>query len=145
MRTLSLTLVCSIAASLFAKWLADRFLMAPIPIVGSFIGLSYTENPGVAFGVTFPPVLQALLIFVSLFFVTWAAFAAHGHSTRTDIGFGLILGGAGANLLDRLRDGLVTDFLAVRFFSVFNVADACITVGALLFAIDLLAKRRPGR
>ncbi len=52
-------------------------------------------------------------------------------------GLSLILGGAIGNLIDRLRFGYVVDFIDLRFWPVFNVADSCITIGAaiLFFAI----------
>ena len=47
------------------------------------------------------------------------------------------LGGAVGNLIDRLTQGTVTDFISVGTFAVFNVADACISVGTalLIFAV----------
>ena len=53
------------------------------------------------------------------------------------IGLGLILGGAGGNLLDRLRLGYIVDFLDLRIWPVFNIADSAITVGIFLLAIEL--------
>jgi signal peptidase II len=47
------------------------------------------------------------------------------------------LGGAIGNLIDRLRIGHVTDFISVGNFPVFNVADACITMGALILFFDV--------
>jgi signal peptidase II len=47
------------------------------------------------------------------------------------------LGGAIGNLIDRLRIGHVTDFISVGNFPVFNVADACITIGALILFFDV--------
>ena len=47
------------------------------------------------------------------------------------LGVALILGGALGNLVDRLTQGVVTDFIAVGQFPVFNLADASITLGAL--------------
>ena len=61
----------------------------------------------------------------------------------------LILSGAIGNLIDRIRQGYVVDFLDFYFkthhWPAFNVADSCITVGAALFFLDLLMKPKPGR
>jgi signal peptidase II len=57
----------------------------------------------------------------------------------------LQLGGAVGNLIDRFRFGTVTDFVSVGNFAVFNVADASITIGVVLLAIDLLIKERQER
>jgi signal peptidase II len=62
------------------------------------------------------------------------------------IGLSLILGGALGNLIDRLRQGYVIDFVDVYFrgwhFWAFNVADASITIGACLVFLDLLVVSR---
>jgi signal peptidase II len=58
---------------------------------------------------------------------------------------GLLLGGACGNLVDRLvrhHHGAVIDFIDLRWWPVFNVADACITVGALMLVLAG-ASRRP--
>ena len=59
-------------------------------------------------------------------------------SRWTVLSSGLILGGAVGNLIDRIRIGGVIDFLDFRVWPVFNVADSCITVGAVLLAWNLL-------
>ena len=58
------------------------------------------------------------------------------------LGLSLILGGAIGNLIDRLRQGYVIDFVDVYWgdwhFWAFNVADAAISVGATLVFIEVL-------
>jgi signal peptidase II len=51
---------------------------------------------------------------------------------------GLLLGGAAGNLIDRVRDGAVTDFIKLPHWPAFNVADIAITVGvlALLYVLE---------
>ncbi len=51
---------------------------------------------------------------------------------------GLILGGTVGNLIDRFRQGHVTDFIDIGIWPSFNVADSAITVGVILFAYLLL-------
>ena len=114
--------------SLAGRLLSETFLTARIPILGEFLGLSPTENAGVAFAITFSPILQIVLIGVALLLVLFLAYRARRHRASA-LGFGLIIGGALANILDRLDDGLVTDFFQVGSFPTFNVADSCITVG----------------
>ena len=63
------------------------------------------------------------------------------------LGFGLLIGGAVGNALDRIRLGAVVDFIDVQrlgFFPwIFNVADAAITLGAILLLLDSLRPERP--
>jgi len=130
----------SACASVLAAIAADSLLAERISIIGSFAGLQYTLNPGVAFGITFPSLLQVALIAIALLAVIWMA---RGVRNRTEtIAYGLILGGGIANIVDRLPDGVVTDYFQVGTFPVFNVADSCITVGVFLLLLEMLVLRR---
>lgn len=56
-------------------------------------------------------------------------------SATAQIGYGLVAGGALGNVIDRFVHGYVVDFIAPRGFYIFNVADACITIGIVLVAL----------
>lgn len=56
-------------------------------------------------------------------------------SPLAQIGFGLVLGGAMGNVIDRTVHHFVVDFIAPRWFYIFNGADSCITVGLVLITI----------
>jgi len=128
--------IFAFAASMAGKFLADEFLTQRVPIVGSFVGLHPSLNPGVAFGLRIPGAFQTYVIVGALLIVVFLARKATGLVAQT--GFGLILGGALGNLVDRLGDGSVTDFFQVGSFPIFNVADTCITVGVVLLLVDSL-------
>lgn len=53
----------------------------------------------------------------------------------------IILGGTIANLIDRIRLGFVIDFIDMKFWPAFNIADAAITVGVICLIIYLLKKK----
>jgi signal peptidase II len=53
------------------------------------------------------------------------------------LGLGLYLGGALGNLIDRLRQGYVTDFISIGYFPVFNLADACVSLGVVCLFVGL--------
>lgn len=55
---------------------------------------------------------------------------------------GLVMGGALGNGYDRLIHGTVTDFIAVFFWPVFNVADSAITLGVILLLLGYLRRQR---
>lgn len=130
-RLLIISTAVALALSLIGKVAADALLTERIGIIGSFVGLVRAFNPGIAFGVSFPPAIQGLLIGGALLLVLWAALKEQG-TPLVQAGFGLILGGALGNLLDRLHDGVVTDMFQVGTFPIFNVADSCITIGAVM-------------
>src|SRR3989344_6087020 len=96
--------------SLGAKWLADSFLEERIPILRSLAGFELAFNPGIAFWINLP--YQDFIIAASLVLVCILAWKT-AKTILSRIGFGLIVGGAFANIVDRFQDGVVTDFFQV--------------------------------
>ena len=100
---------------------------------GVFPGLEivHVRNRGVAFGL-FPgggPLLVAVGVAAVVALLVF--FATHSRRPLVWLPTGLLLGGAAGNLIDRLRDGFVTDFLHLPLWPSFNLADTCITIGVL--------------
>lgn len=93
---------------------------------------------------TFLLIVMALLVLV----VFWLSFReAAAHSALVRVAFGLILGGAVANIIDRVHYGYVIDFIDFyRFPNIwhftFNVADSCITIGVALLLLSGVTARR---
>jgi signal peptidase II len=118
------------------------------PIIPGFFDLVHTRNPGIAFGLLADsqlPWVRAALISLSVVAaaaMTWLLLSGHAVGQRSRAGIALILGGAAGNLVDRLIDGGVVDFLLFYFhrfeWPAFNVADSAIVVGAALVLMDLL-------
>lgn len=120
-------------------------------LIRGFLQFVYTENPGIAFGQ-----LQDGGSFGRWFFVVLASCAAVAvfyyfmRTPRNDdrvLGAcALLLAGILGNLTDRVRLGYVIDFIVVHagdyHWPTFNIADASITVGALLLAYDLVFSHR---
>ncbi|MBI2267229.1 MAG: signal peptidase II [Armatimonadetes bacterium] len=119
---------------------------ASVPCIGSFLYLTLVANRGGAFGMfqAGGAVLLALsmvaVILLTLF---------HTRIARKDpwviFCLGLVTGGALGNLSDRIRYGYVVDFLDLRWWPVFNVADAAITVGVTIMIIRLLFRKEESR
>lgn len=143
MRRIVLITIAAAILALLAGFAAEAWLAASVPIIGSWVRLDLTHNPGIAFGVTLPSTLQIALI-AAAFVAVWFM-ARNAKRTIEHVAYGLILGGALANIADRLPDGLVTDFVAVQGFSVFNLADTWITVGAALLLLDAFFSQRAAK
>ncbi len=116
------------------------------PLIPGVLGIHSLSNGGVAFGLfQGNPLLNLLLI--SLLLLSAGTWLAH----RPPAGFqaagaAMMLGGAAGNLMDRMAHGAVSDYLQFLFFEfpVFNLADACLTVGAGFLILDmLLAREKP--
>ncbi len=140
MSLLWLSTAVAFCLSVVGKFLADHFLTHRIAVFGSFAGLDRSLNPGIAFSIMLPSGLQTPLITVALLLIVFLALQGR-HSRIASVAFGLIIGGALANILDRVADGLVTDFIQVGTFPVFNIADSCITIGVVLLLVDMLMKK----
>lgn len=101
--------------------------------VSVFPGLDLTNsrNTGVAFGaLEGAGLLVAILIGLSLALLI-GYFLLHRDTPWLWLPVGLLLGGALGNLVDRARQGAVTDFIDPVAWPAFNVADSCIVVGVL--------------
>jgi signal peptidase II len=108
----------------------------PVNIIGHWLQLSFARNPGAAFsfGTHATVIFTVLAAGASVFIVRLAPRVAHKNWA---IVFGLILGGAVGNLIDRIVRtpgifrGHVVDFIALPNYPLFNVADSAITCAAI--------------
>jgi signal peptidase II len=136
-------------------WIDENLpLHTSIPIIPGFFHLTYIRNPGAAFGI----LAQLSAPLRSLFFLTVAAAALwlilyylHYYPRRPIIftySLAFIFAGACGNMMDRIRLGEVIDFfdffIGEAHWPAFNVADASITVGAVLL-FWILVKNPPKR
>jgi lipoprotein signal peptidase len=102
-------------------------------------------NKGVAFGLFGGEAWVVPLNAVLGIGICVAAIAAlHRGDRGLAHGFLLILAGFAGNFIDRVMAGQVTDFLWVRGWSVFNVADCLVTTGAILCGLALLSPNQWG-
>jgi len=95
------------------------------------VELVYVRNRGVAFGLLADGGPLLVLVGAACVAALLAFFALHSRRPLVWLPTGLLLGGAAGNLIDRLRDGFVTDFIDLPLWPAFNLADACITIGVL--------------
>ncbi len=126
-----------------SKLLSAKFLHlnTPVPLIKNFLYLTLVHNRGAAFGI----LKNQLFLFIAISFSAIALILASLRNSRNPlilkIALSLILGGAAGNLIDRVRFGYVVDFLDLRFWPVFNLADSALTIGALLLSWSLLFKK----
>ena len=125
-----------------AGFIADRvikyFLMQKFPgreflFFGDWLKLKLAYNTGVAFGVQ----LNSYFIFAAYLAILIALIALISVCYRrrqftSAIVFSIIFAGGFSNLLDRLKFGRVIDYFDLKFYSVFNLADAMIVLGVVV-------------
>ena len=117
-----------------------------VHIFGSFY-IHHVRNSGIAFGLFSQATAIVILLTGAALLWMLVFFARSGaRHPILPVALGLVIGGSLSNLLDRVRLGYVTDFLDLRWWPAFNLADTCIVVGVcLLVGSLLLADRSPRR
>ena len=116
-----------------------------VHVVGP-LEIRHVTNPGIAFGLfstwaTAVTILTAAAVGWMLFY-----FARSGaRHPVLPVALGLLVGGSLANLTDRVRLGHVTDFLDLRFWPAFNLADSFIVVGVAILLVALVSAERQPR
>lgn len=130
-----------------SKWIVLNHLMVPphtLPVT-SFFNIVLAWNRGVSFGLLSSNNPYGVWILASIAFAFAAVLTFWVWRAETKImalAFGLVLGGAVGNLLDRLRFGAVTDFLDFHAYGyhwyTFNIADSAIVFGVGLILLEYL-------
>lgn len=118
----------------------------PIPIIGDYLSIYYIQNNGAAFSLFANTIILALLIIAAIAIILYLYFRMLNNGPLAyKLVFGMIIGGAAGNLIDRaIRGGYVVDFIWFRIpqigysFAIFNIADASISVGVFLLFVLLL-------
>ncbi len=145
-----LTVIVIVILDQWTKQLVvERFRLekvVPFPFLGHNLAFEYTQNSGAAFSMLKGNALLALFILAAMGIVGY--FYSRMWNTGTliyKLVFALIIGGALGNLVDRvIHGGYVVDFVSFRipeigfYFAIFNVADACISMGVFLLFVLLI-------
>ena len=114
-------------------------------IVPHFLRWTFERNVHGAFGLFGNSAVLLIGMAIVVLVLFWFSFReAAARSLTVRIAFGMIVGGAIGNIVDRLHYGYVIDF--VDFYriwpNIFNVGDSCITVGVGLLLLSSLVTRR---
>ena len=114
-------------------------------IVGPF-WIHHVQNSGIAFGL-FSSKTAAVIVLTGIAVAWMLIFFARSGSRHPvlPVALGLVIGGSLSNLLDRVRLGYVTDFLDLRYWPAFNLADSFIVIGVGILLTALLASEREPR
>jgi signal peptidase II len=115
-------------------------------VLGPF-WIHHVRNSGIAFGF-FSQATAVVIVLTGLAVVWMLVFFGRSGARHPilPVALGLVIGGSTSNLLDRVRLGYVTDFLDLRWWPAFNLADSFIVTGVLILLATLaLAEREPRR
>ncbi len=108
-------------------------------LVRDMVGIEYVRNTGAAFGLFQgnPELLAAVAVLVTAGLV-WLVLLEVTSPAWAMLAIGLLAGGSTGNLIERIANGYVTDFVAIGPWPRFNVADAAITIGIMVFAVAVI-------
>jgi signal peptidase II len=149
MRPSRILLVAGVAVAVFVidrvtkAWVSENIPLGTArPVVGDYVRIVHAQNTGAAFGLlpertTLLSVLSVVAVLAIVYYYRQIA----SNSALVSATLGMQLGGAFGNLLDRITQGYVVDFVDVgvgdlRFWA-FNVADSSIVVGIILVTMAL--------
>lgn len=141
---LAVAAVDQVVKAIMLAWLEPG---VPVPVIGDWFRFFLLFNPGAAFSMG----ANSTWLFTTIqltFVVVIAVLAPKIRDRWQAVGLAMIAGGALGNLIDRIfRDpgfwfGHVVDYISVGGFAVFNIADASITCGVIVFVIAMLTEER---
>lgn len=132
--TLIVTAFIALVIDQISKSLIRVYLPQGDYISLGFLKIRHVRNPGTAFGLisgkSWPLFSASIAIFFVLLVVLWRW---GGPGNRIfQLGMGLIVGGAVGNIIDRILQGSVVDFIDFGFWPVFNLADMAIVIGVII-------------
>ncbi len=134
----------------WTKWLAETKLSfhEPVTVIEPFLNWTLAYNYGAAFSLLADAggwqkwFFSGLALIMSVFLIVYLLKVPR-QAKLLSMGLALVLGGAVGNLIDRLLNGKVTDFIHVHYadvwhYPIFNIADIGICIGIALIVIDML-------
>jgi signal peptidase II len=122
------------------KWYFTKFLQKYDGNIDffKFFSLTFVKNYGILFGFFNTEKIKLILILFSIFAIIFIFFyfkKFYRSEKYYQFSLGLIEGGIMGNLIDRIKNGYVIDFINFHFWPVFNFADSFIVIGIILFFI----------
>lgn len=138
--------------SLVVQYLGPPYSRPPTPVIGDYLSFWYIQNNGAAFSMFSNSIMLAILIIAAVCVITYLyARILNTGPLLYKLIFGMIIGGAAGNLLDRgIHGGYVVDFIFFRIpqigfnFAIFNLADASISIGVVLLLLIVFFRGIPG-
>lgn len=119
-----------------------------IYLIGDFVYLTYAKNWGASFGMLrdweYRNIVFFIITLIGVPVFIWFLGKRREDHMLGSVGFALMISGALGNAIDRFifastfYDGYVRDFIGVKYFAIFNVADSCMCVGIALLFISML-------
>lgn len=128
-----ITILFWVIIDLVSKYFAKIYLQKNIDIFYDFLFLKYIENKWIAFSINIPFLKIITLILIFWIFYYYFKEERKKNDKFIDLAFWLILAWAIWNWIERIFNSFVIDFIWVKYFSIFNLADSFIFVWACIY------------
>lgn len=111
------------------KYMAEISLTTPVALIGDWVTLKLAYNSGIAFSLPIQGLFLQILTLILVFgiIIYYSNTEKPKKSRLLDTGYALLLSGAISHAYERIFIGHVIDFISVKYFAVFNIADIFIT------------------
>ncbi|MDP2852101.1 MAG: signal peptidase II [Gallionella sp.] len=141
MIAINMAVIFFIGLDRFFKAFAFKSQASEFNLLGEILKFSYKNNYYIAFSL--PLAGRALTILIALIIIILILFSLY-YAKKLQVGktaaLFFIITGAGSNFFDRLKYGFVIDYLDLKYFTVFNLADAMIVIGVTLLLFNINKK-----
>ena len=115
----------------------------PIQLVSNILSFNFSANYNIAFSLPLAgPILEIIIIFIILFLIYNLIVLLKKHNLAEAGLMFIIILGAMSNFLDRFKYGYVIDYLDLKYFTVFNLADVMIVGGLVGLVWQLIKKKK---
>lgn len=128
-----------------AKWIIVKTMEIgeSVPVIGDIVEITSHRNYGAAWGMLQNQMIFFYLITIVVLFMILYFYKKEAVSRPVmQLGLTLVFAGAIGNFIDRLFRGNVVDFIDTKIinydFPIFNIADACLTIGVLVLLYEML-------
>ena len=138
-RTVIISGIVIIIDQLFKSFAIKFCSNSNIDIIPGIFSITQIENTGIAFGLNEGNLKNIIITSFIIFFMIRYLFTQKkfiNKITLTTVDF--IIAGGISNILDRIFRGGVIDFIKIASFPIFNLADICIVIGCILFAVYII-------
>lgn len=130
-------IVLAIFLDQWTKWFFVTNKIHVVTLIKNLLTFEFVRNTGLAFGLGGNRWVIIVVSILLLGFLLWFARTEWNNGHHLAAWASLVMGvGALSNLVDRIRYGYVVDWIDVHYWSVFNLADTWITLGALLILVN---------
>lgn len=142
-KIIPISIICLLLDQLTKLFVTNNLVLNnSYTIINNFFNITLVHNDGAAWSILSGN--RILLIFISLIalFIIYFLFLKNKELKKIEtLIYGMLIGGIIGNLIDRILYGYVIDFFEFKIFNynypVFNIADCCIVIAAILLIIDV--------